>query len=88
MLLFEYTRQLKRKPCPAEIVCSYYESLNGALIREETLIRYKHVGLCECVRLETSEYSATCNSNMIYRYHALVCLCVKISCTDKVSCLA
>jgi len=53
-----------------------------------TLIRYKHVGPCECVRLETSEYSAACNSNMIYRYHTLVCLCVKISCTDKVSCLA
>lgn len=69
-------------------MCSYYESLNGAVIREQTLITYKHVGPCECVRLETSEYSAICNSNTIYRYHALVCLCVKISCTDKVSCLA
>ena len=88
MLLLEYTRQLKRKQFPAEIMCSYYESLNCVLIREQILIRYKHVGPCECVRLETSEYSATCNSNMIYRYHALVCLCVKISCTDKVSCLA
>jgi len=85
MLFFEYTRQLKT--CPAEIMCSYYESLNDALIREQILIRYKHVGPCECVRLETSEYSAACNSNMIQRYHALVSLCVKISCTDTVSCL-
>jgi len=88
MLLFEYTGKLKRKTCPADIMCSYYESLNGALIREQTLIKYKHVGPCECVRLETSEFSATCNSDMIYLYHALVCLRVKISCTDKVSCLA
>ena len=51
-------------------------------------LRYKHVGPCECVRLETSEYSATCKSKMIYRYHDLVWLYVKISCTDKVSCLS